>query len=288
MDPCLATIEDLLTGIKNVLTMPGVHFLIVAGPDRTIVPSATPRAATASTRASSAGGCTCPASGTRRTVSSPTSSTPVHPPTPARSLAGPVPAVQGQGVPRRLLQEVNSFIAWEENCPRLRIGAADIDRVEFYARLERILDDYFTASQQKRLFPVAIDEDRWRLAAITSSTGCCKATASLRCRRSVPGGRGGGVRPAAAHLPPERRSPPRSPRRERGSEGRAGNERNGHGHRRHSQVRAKVFRLADEIRQSAVRLRGAARGGAGGPGRFAGPADAWPARTRIWRSRPPR
>ena len=29
----LATIEDLLAGIKNVLTMPGVHFLIVAGPD---------------------------------------------------------------------------------------------------------------------------------------------------------------------------------------------------------------------------------------------------------------
>lgn len=70
---------------------------------------------------------------------------------------------KARGVPRRLLQEVNSFIAWEENSPRLRIGAADIDRVEFYARLERILGDYFTASQQKRLFPVAIDEDRWRL-----------------------------------------------------------------------------------------------------------------------------
>jgi hypothetical protein len=29
----LATVEELLGGIKNVLTMPGVHFLLVAGPD---------------------------------------------------------------------------------------------------------------------------------------------------------------------------------------------------------------------------------------------------------------
>ncbi|MEV0647554.1 hypothetical protein AB0I28_20035 [Phytomonospora sp. NPDC050363] len=32
-DSGLEVIERILSGIKNVLTMPGVHFLVVAGPD---------------------------------------------------------------------------------------------------------------------------------------------------------------------------------------------------------------------------------------------------------------
>ncbi len=67
-------------------------------------------------------------------------------------------------MPRRLLQEVNSFTTWDGDRPSLRIDAKDMERVEFYARLERILRAYFEGSQSKRLFPVAIDEDRWRLA----------------------------------------------------------------------------------------------------------------------------
>jgi serine/threonine-protein kinase len=67
-------------------------------------------------------------------------------------------------MPRRLLQEVNSFITWDGHRPSLTIDTKDMERVEFYARLERILRGYFEGSQGKRLFPVAIDEDRWRLA----------------------------------------------------------------------------------------------------------------------------
>jgi len=160
----LATIEDLLTGIKNVLTMPGVHFLIVAGPD--LHDRAIRDAARGNGVYESVFGwrmyVPCVWDAPDRLIADV-----IHAGAPAdastvRSLVQYL-RFKARGVPRRLLQEVNSFIAWEENSPRLRIGAADIDRVEFYARLERILGDYFTASQQKRLFPVAIDEDRWRL-----------------------------------------------------------------------------------------------------------------------------
>ena len=37
-------------------------------------------------------------------------------------------------------------------------------RIQFYARLEHILHSYAEGSGRRRLFPVAIDEDRWRLA----------------------------------------------------------------------------------------------------------------------------
>lgn len=160
----LATIEDLLAGIKNVLTMPGVHFLIVAGPD--LHDRAIRDAARGNGVYESVFGwrmyVPCVWDAPDRLIADI-----IHADVPAdaglvRSLVQYL-RFKARGVPRRLLQEVNSFIAWEENSPRLRIGAADIDRVEFYARLERILDGYFTASQQSRLFPVAIDEDRWRL-----------------------------------------------------------------------------------------------------------------------------
>jgi serine/threonine-protein kinase len=73
---------------------------------------------------------------------------------------------KARGVPRRLLHEVNSLVAWDDNSrPRLRVGAKDMERVDFYARLERILRDYIEHSGRNWLFPVAIDEDRWRLGS---------------------------------------------------------------------------------------------------------------------------
>jgi serine/threonine protein kinase len=160
----IATIEDLLTGIKNVLTMPGVHFLMVAGPDLH------DRALRDAARGN----------GVYESVFGWRLYVPCVWDAPDRLMADIIRAdtstdadtvesltqylrFKARGVPRRLLQEVNGFIVWEENCPRLRINAMDIERIEFYARLERILRDYFKTSQQKRLFPVAIDEDRWRL-----------------------------------------------------------------------------------------------------------------------------
>ena len=70
---------------------------------------------------------------------------------------------KARGVPRRLLQEINSFASWQEGRPHLVVSADDMERVTFYARLEGILLGYFEGSRRRQLFPVAIDEDRWRL-----------------------------------------------------------------------------------------------------------------------------
>jgi serine/threonine protein kinase len=160
----LAMIEDLLTGIKNVLTMPGVHFLIVAGPD--LHDRAVRDAARGNGVYESVFGwrmyVPCLWDAPDRLIADIVQTDASADASMVQSLTEYL-RFKARGVPRRLLQEVNAFIAWEESRPRLRIGAAEIDRVEFYARLERILGGYFTASQQKRLFPVAIDEDRWRL-----------------------------------------------------------------------------------------------------------------------------
>lgn len=162
----LATVERLLGGIKNILSLSGVHFLVVAGPDlhdrvlrdvargnsvyesvfgwRTYVP--------------------CSWSAVDRLLGG--------------VLADGVPVVQeplvafgdylrfkARGMPRRLLQEFNEFVIWRGDRPVLVVPAADADRIFFYARLESILRDYLARGGRGALFPLPIDEDRRRLAA---------------------------------------------------------------------------------------------------------------------------
>ena len=72
---------------------------------------------------------------------------------------------KARGVLRRLLQEFNEFVIWDLNSdvPHLQISDEDMERVQFYAELEEILRQYFESGERHRLFPVPIDEDRWRL-----------------------------------------------------------------------------------------------------------------------------
>lgn len=158
----LAAVENLLSGIKNVLTTSGAHFLVVAGPD--LHDRAVRDAARGNGVYESVFGwrmyvpCLWEAAGLLASeVLSPDA-----------QIIDEKPLVQylrfkARGVPRRLLQEFNSFVTWNQDSPRLRISSEDIERVEFYARLETILREYFERNGRKRLFPVAIDEDRWRL-----------------------------------------------------------------------------------------------------------------------------
>jgi serine/threonine protein kinase len=160
----LTAVEELLSGIKNVLTMSGAHFLVVAGPDLH------DRAIRDAVRGN----------GVYESVFGWRLYVPCIWDAPDRLVQDLVSAnseadarVLGQlaqylrfkarGVPRKLLQELNSFIAWDHGGPVLQIGATDMRRVEFYARLERIMRAYFEGGRSSRLFPVAIDEDRWRL-----------------------------------------------------------------------------------------------------------------------------
>ena len=164
----IATVESLLTGIKNVLTMSGAHFLLVAGPDLH------DRAARDAARGN---GIYESVFGWRMYV--PCSwDAPDKLVTEMLSEEAQVnekdlqPLVQylrfkARGVLRRLLQEFNDFVAWdrESGVPHLRISDEEMSRVQFYAELEEILRQYFEKGERRRLFPVPIDEDRWRLGS---------------------------------------------------------------------------------------------------------------------------
>ena len=161
----ISAVEDLLGGIKNVLTMSGAHFLIVAGPDMhdQVVRD------------------TARGNGVYESIFGWRLYVPCIWKAPERLIADVVqPGTQAdrdtvelltrylrfkaRGVPRRLLQEFNSFVVWDGKSPSLRITAWDLERVKFYARLEYVVSSYFESTGQRRWFPVPIDEDRWQLA----------------------------------------------------------------------------------------------------------------------------
>ena len=160
----MAAVGNLLSGIKNVLTMSGAHFLVVAGPD--LHDQAIRDAARGNGVYESVFGwrlyVPCIWNAPDRFVSDVVSDDANVDKEILGQLADYL-RFKARGVPRKLLQEINSFVAWEEDRPSLQIGAKDMERVEYYARLERILRTYFESSTRKSLFRVAIDEDRWRL-----------------------------------------------------------------------------------------------------------------------------
>jgi serine/threonine protein kinase len=160
----LATVEELLGGIKNVLTMPGVHFLLVAGPD--LHDRAIRDAARGNGVYESVFGwrlyVPCTWDAPDRLVAHIISAD-AQVDAGTRELLVRYLRFKARGVPRRLLQELNSFVSWESGQPHLHISADDLERVKFYARIEGVLLAYFEGSRRRRLFPVPIDEDRWRL-----------------------------------------------------------------------------------------------------------------------------
>jgi serine/threonine protein kinase len=160
----LDTVERLLSGIKNVVTMRGAHYVVVAGPDlhdRVV-------------RESGRGNSIYESIFAWRTY------VPCNWAAPARLLeelglppgdGGLAPEFEkylryrSRGVLRRLLQELNSFVVWEDaRRPYLRIGARSRETIASYARLERSLDAFFAATRRK-IGPAPLDQDRWRLAA---------------------------------------------------------------------------------------------------------------------------
>jgi hypothetical protein len=169
-DKGLGLIEDLLSGVKNVLTTSGAHFLIVAGPD--LHDRAVRDTARGNGVYESVFGwrmyVPCMWAAADRLI------TDVVRRGPASIALDPANYDQleqfiqylrfkARGVPRRLLQEFNGFVCWEKDSPILRIGETDMQRVEFYADIEGIMHEYFENGRNARLFPVPIDEDRRRL-----------------------------------------------------------------------------------------------------------------------------
>jgi serine/threonine-protein kinase len=166
LDPSgMVAVEDLLNGIKNVLTMPGAHFLVVAGPDlhdRALRDSARGTGVYESVfgwRMYMPCNWDAPRALLADLVRTDAAATHVDE---LSVLAGYL-RFKARGVPRRLLQEINAFVVWDGMAPRLRISEEDMNRVAFYANMEGILGEYFSAVGSRPLFRLAIDQDRWRL-----------------------------------------------------------------------------------------------------------------------------
>lgn len=163
-EPGMAAVEDLLKGIKNILTMSGAHFVVVAGPDLH------DRAVRDAGRGN----------GVYESVFGWRLYVPCIWDAPDRLLREFVDEsvtiqsdvlglltrylrFKARGIPRRLLQEINEIAVRNGNHFTLSVDAVMFERIEFYAYLERVLASYYDGNKQKRLFPVPIDLDRWRL-----------------------------------------------------------------------------------------------------------------------------
>ncbi|MEV4255191.1 protein kinase [Spirillospora sp. NPDC049652] len=160
----MAALERLLSGMKNVISMPGAYYVVVAGPDlqdrvlldvgrgngvyesifawRLYVPCSW-RAAHALV------------TGLVQDGDAPSLREPLR-------LLSLYLTFRSRGVLRKLLQEAHSFVQWRDDRPFLRFTPEDWDRVRFYAGLEETLDAFFTATAG-HVFPSEIDQDRWRL-----------------------------------------------------------------------------------------------------------------------------
>jgi len=156
-------LDELVSGLKNLLTTWGVHFVFIAGPDLHDL------SLSHSHRGNSVYDSVfgwqlyvpCVWQGTDRllaTILPPDWRTRIE----FASLADYL-RFKARGVPRLLLMELNSLIQWDDGRPYVTLRVADRKRIEFYASVERVLAS-FTAHTHGG-FTVSIDEDRWRIGA---------------------------------------------------------------------------------------------------------------------------
>ncbi|HEX5780963.1 MAG TPA: protein kinase [Solirubrobacteraceae bacterium] len=159
------SLDNLVSGLKNLLTTWGVHFVFIAGPDMH------DRSLRQRHRGNSVYDSVfgwqlyvpCVWEATDRLLAG------VLPPgweeqVEFRSLPDYL-RFKARGVPRLLLMELNALVEWHDGTPCVVLRAADRKRVEFYAGIERVLASFTGTSLDGHSFSVAIDEDRWRIGA---------------------------------------------------------------------------------------------------------------------------
>jgi Protein kinase domain len=163
----ISSIETLLGGTKNVLTMGGVHFIVVAGPDlhdRVVSDVAHGNSVYESVFGWRAY-VPCCWDAVDLLLEGVLGEAPGQFPEDLKTFRDYL-RFKARGIPRRLLQEFNDFVEWDSDHPVLRVKPRDARRITFYARLEQSLDQYRERSERSSgLFPVAVDEDRRRLGA---------------------------------------------------------------------------------------------------------------------------
>ena len=158
------SLDNLVSGLKNLLTTWGVHFVFIAGPDLHDL----------SMRHSHRGNSVydsvfgwqlyvpCVWQATDRLLES--TMTDGWEQRPEVASLPDYLRFKARGVPRLLLMELNSLVEWDDGRPCLTLRTPDRARIEFYAGVERVLAE-FTGPGPGHAFAVAIDEDRWRIGA---------------------------------------------------------------------------------------------------------------------------
>lgn len=68
---------------------------------------------------------------------------------------------KGRGIPRRMLQEFNSFVQWEANQPYIEFSDFDIKKITFFTRLQNIIYDFQVNTSKLDYMPtLEVDKDR--------------------------------------------------------------------------------------------------------------------------------
>ncbi|HEX6390758.1 MAG TPA: serine/threonine-protein kinase, partial [Solirubrobacteraceae bacterium] len=159
------SLDKLVTGLKNLLTTWGVHFVFIAGPDLHDL----------SVRHSHRGNSVydsvfgwqlyvpCVWEATDRLLES--TMAPGWRGVPELASLPDYLRFKARGVPRLLLMELNSLVEWDDGRPYLTLRTPDRARIEFYAGVERVLAEFTGHAADGHAFSVAIDEDRWRIGA---------------------------------------------------------------------------------------------------------------------------
>lgn len=159
-------VEELLSGLKNLFTTAGVHFIFVAGPDLH------DRVLTTNRRGNSVFESVfgwqlyvpCLWGGGRLLIEQ-LAEPATSPPEDCELIADHL-EFKARGVPRLLLTELNAIVRWQQGRPVIELAPGEVARVEFYAGLRRVLRDFLSGDEDGGyLFAIPIDEDRWRLGA---------------------------------------------------------------------------------------------------------------------------
>lgn len=162
-DSGIAMVEQILGGLKNVLTMQGAHYLLVAGSD--LHDHATKDVARGNSIYESIFGWRLYVPCSWNAVDNLLGT--VIPDGGGEHLTAFRDYLQfkARGIPRRLLQEFNAFVVWGNDAPWLEISEGELERVAFYARLESIVSEFLEIENRNRssMFPIDIDLDRHRL-----------------------------------------------------------------------------------------------------------------------------
>jgi predicted Ser/Thr protein kinase len=158
-------LTELLTRLKNVLTVSGAHFIFVGGPDLHELYLSDARRGGGLYESVFAFHHYVPCTwGKAQTVLQhsvdPGTSTPPRLLTELSKFL----EFKGHGAPRSLLAELNSLVQWEGKAPYLDLSTQARQQAAFFDRLESVLALFHSSSKEEGVLSSHFDLDRWRLA----------------------------------------------------------------------------------------------------------------------------